>query len=127
MQNYDNLNKLGIYYLRDIGRKVGVKDVTLLKKAELVENITKVLNKEIEPYFKKTAQGRPHKEVIENFNLLDFIKEKNDFNIESYKNIRYQIIYLIYLENYHSNVLKNITELKNYLISFEKSIENNNI
>lgn len=54
-----NYEELGIFALRNIARKVGVKSPTQLKKRELINSIVKINNGEVEPYVRKTNQGRP--------------------------------------------------------------------
>lgn len=88
-----NLQELGIFQLRAIGMKVGVKNPTKLKKQELINSIIKIECGELEPFKKKTNQGRPSKVIIDlpdknllnNTNLIDeykkFLQMLKDFNI----------------------------------------------
>jgi len=42
MKDYDELNKLGVYDLRNYARIIGVKSPTTKKKAELIEKILQI-------------------------------------------------------------------------------------
>ncbi len=53
----EELNEYDIYSLRDLGRSMGVKAPTSLKKADLIENILNIQKGKIKPY--KTKRGRP--------------------------------------------------------------------
>ena len=59
----EELYDFDIYSLRYLGRNIGVKAPTSLKKAELIENILSVQNGKIPPY--TTKRGRPvlHKKL----------------------------------------------------------------
>lgn len=57
------LNNLSIYQLREVGAKVGVRNPTTLRSAELRQNIRDVVMGKIKPYL-KNKRGRPHKEII---------------------------------------------------------------
>ena len=90
--NYESLEKLGIFEVRNIAREVGIYSPTTLKKQELVEKIIDVISGKEKPYLKTTKQGRPPKNittlndlmgVIIPPQLLDNKKEfttKNSFN-----------------------------------------------
>lgn len=67
----DMLESLGIYVLRDIGRKVGVKLPTTLKKAELIKQIRAIKSGEQLPYEQKTKKGRPPKTLSSVDDLVD--------------------------------------------------------
>lgn len=71
--NYENLEELGIFEIRNLAREVGVYSPTTLKKQELIEKILRVLNGKDEPYIKKTKQGRPPKNITSMNNLMDVI------------------------------------------------------
>lgn len=59
----DSYDELGIFALRVQARKVGVKNPTIYRRAELIKKIEEVESGYVEPYFKKTKQGRPSKET----------------------------------------------------------------
>ncbi|MBQ9728143.1 MAG: hypothetical protein IJV85_00950 [Clostridia bacterium] len=78
------LNDLPIYSLRTIGQLIGVRVPTKLKKAELIQEIIKVQEGAVEPFF--TNRGRPKKASIENLSeealekrlLLEQEKQKTE-------------------------------------------------
>ncbi len=53
----ESLEKTELHDLRKIGKKIGVRAPTRLKKADLVENILAVQSGKVQPYF--SAIGRP--------------------------------------------------------------------
>ena len=53
----EGLNEFNLYSLRELGREIGVKAPSSLKKAELIENILSVQNGKIAPHV--TKKGRP--------------------------------------------------------------------
>lgn len=57
------LENLGIFELRDLARKVGVFNPTVLKKNELISQICDIQSGKIKPYISKTKQGRPPKQI----------------------------------------------------------------
>ncbi len=71
----EELMKIYLPYLRAIGRKMGVKSPASLNKEELVENILKIHNGEIEPVF-PTGKGAPPKYEYEDVSKY-FEEEKN--------------------------------------------------
>jgi len=58
-----DLNNLSIFELRDLARKVGVFNPTVLKKKDLINAICDVQDGKVKPYIAKTKQGRPPKEI----------------------------------------------------------------
>lgn len=59
--NYDQLNELSIFALRELARRTGVYSPTSKKKDELISDILDILEGKKEPYVPKTRQGRPPK------------------------------------------------------------------
>ncbi len=57
------LANLSIYQLREVGAKVGVRNPTTLRSAELRKCICDVVTGKVKPYL-KSKSGRPHKEII---------------------------------------------------------------
>lgn len=57
------LNNLSIFELRDLARKVGVFNPTVLKKKELISQICDIYAGKTNPHVSKTKQGRPPKEI----------------------------------------------------------------
>lgn len=57
------LDNLSIFELRDLARKVGVFNPTVLKKNELINQICDIQSGKTKPYVSKTKQGRPPKEI----------------------------------------------------------------
>lgn len=57
------LDNLSIFELRDLARKVGVFNPTVLKKNELINQIYDIKSGKIKPHISKTKQGRPPKEI----------------------------------------------------------------
>ncbi len=53
------LESLPLSDLRALGRACGVKAPTALKRKDIITNIIKIMNGEIEPYFNITKRGRP--------------------------------------------------------------------
>ena len=78
MYTKNNLESCGIYPLRQIGRQIGVKKPSSLKKTDLINAILDLQNGYIKPYF--TNKGRPAKNDTEiKSNLLpkaEHVKEK---------------------------------------------------
>ena len=62
MENYD-LEHMGIYDLRQLGRRVGVKSPTTMKKRELITQIKAINSGNVTPY--RATRGRPPLERIE--------------------------------------------------------------
>lgn len=56
-----NLQDLGIYQLRNLARQVGVAVPTTLKRAELIQKITAIVNGEEAPIINRSKRGRPTK------------------------------------------------------------------
>ncbi len=75
MENYTEkqLEKVNFHDLRRLGQIVGVKSACSLKKAELIDQILKVQNGEIDPYF--STKGRPAKKEL-SLCLGGYSKEK---------------------------------------------------
>lgn len=75
------LEKLSLFSLRGLGRRVGVKSVTTLVKKELIQEILDISSGEKAPYF--TTKGRPAKYFTAE-DITDEIK-KNQEQIEKLK------------------------------------------
>ena len=60
--NYDKLNELSIFALRELARRTGVYSPTSKKKDELINEILEIMEGKKEPYLPKTRQGRPPKD-----------------------------------------------------------------
>lgn len=73
------LDSLSIFELRDLARKVGVFNPTVLKKKELIVAIQDIEAGKVKPYVAKTKQGRPPKE-IGGYDKLVEIFLPNDIN-----------------------------------------------
>lgn len=73
------LNGLSIFELRDLARKVGVFNPTVLKKRELISAICDIETGKAKPHVSKTKQGRPPKE-IGGYDKLVEIFLPNDIN-----------------------------------------------
>lgn len=76
------LESLGIYMLRDIGRKIGVKLPTTLKKAELIRQIKAIHSGEQEPYTQQTKKGRPPKTLESIDSVVEGYFEKKEESSE---------------------------------------------
>ncbi|MBR1925534.1 MAG: hypothetical protein IJ837_01620 [Clostridia bacterium] len=61
----ENLNKFGIFQLREYARSIGVHLPTTYKKDDLIEKIMQVENGTIEPFVPKNKKGRPPKNVYD--------------------------------------------------------------
>ena len=59
--NYEQLNELSIFALRELARRTGVYSPTSKKKDELINDILDILEGRKEPHVAKTRQGRPPK------------------------------------------------------------------
>jgi|AntRauTorcE11897_2_1112592.scaffolds.fasta_scaffold00019_85 transcription termination factor Rho len=84
--NKNNLEKLGIFELRNLARDIGVHSPTIYKKKEIIEKILDIINGKVEPYTAKTKQGRPPKSISSVNNILDIFIPKNE---QAVKNERY--------------------------------------
>lgn len=85
---------MGIYDLRNYARNIGVLSPTKLKRAELIEKITAIINGEI-PEKKKTNKGRPpiHKATDESKLDLIIPKDlfaKDDVRYKNFENTLYK-------------------------------------
>ena len=78
MTNYEELN---IYELRQIARNIGVYSPTTLKRKDLIDKIEKIKNGELNPYIRKSKQGRPAK------NLTNLTVDVNNLTTEKKKEI----------------------------------------
>lgn len=58
-----DIEQYRIHELRDIGRKVGVKAPTMLKRDQLIEQIKLLMNGEEKPFKRKDLKGRPAKKT----------------------------------------------------------------
>lgn len=82
MQNYTELqlNQIGIFELRQIGREKGVKSPTTLRRNDLISQILGVQSGKIKPWVKPNLKGRPPKTItISSFNSevnLDYVLVK---------------------------------------------------
>lgn len=72
MINSFDFEKMGIYDLRNYARSIGVISPTKLKRAELIEKITAIINGEM-PEQKKTNKGRPPIHRAKDNDALNFI------------------------------------------------------
>lgn len=59
MPNHFNMNELGIHDLRDLGRTMGVKCPTKLRRDQLLEEMEKIMSGEKQPYVRPNMKGRP--------------------------------------------------------------------
>lgn len=81
----DDLQKLGIFQLRAIGRNVGVHLPTKYKKDNLIDKIILIIDGEEQPHVRKNMRGRPAKilDEIDYGNrqpIPDNCRIENDFN-----------------------------------------------
>lgn len=67
------LQQLRIHELRDLARKMGVSAPTSKKKEVLIDEIVKIMNGESEPFQNQTKKGRPVRNNVDNFDVVDFI------------------------------------------------------
>ena len=86
MKEYDvdtrKLDKLTIYQLRDVGAKVGVRNPTTMRSAELREAICDIVSGKNAPY-RKTKSGRPHKDIIKDEEWDDLVGFNSSFEFSS--------------------------------------------
>lgn len=111
MKFYEDLN---IYELRDIARKIGVKNPTTKKRDVLVKEIEQIKRGELQPYFSTTKQGRPAKNL--NLKIVDLEKYKISFQNEEKERqdlIKKQIDFLIYFKHFTKNMYDLIDDLIN--------------
>lgn len=80
----EELNEFSLYSLRELGREIGVKAPSTLKKEQLIEQILSVLSGKIEPTF--SMRGRP--KLKKNFSTQEvtLLKEYLDKIFETAKN-----------------------------------------
>lgn len=67
----EQLDKLSIFQLRELARRMGVDSPTSKRKSELVENILDISNGNASPHFSKSKQGRPPKNA--GFNFIEIL------------------------------------------------------
>ena len=75
-----NFENLGIYDLRNYARSLGVVSPTKLKRSELIDKITAIIQGE-KPEEKKTNKGRPPKHKITEQSKLEYILPNNLFEV----------------------------------------------
>ncbi len=63
----EQLDKLSIFQLRELARKMGVDSPTSKRKGELITQILDISNGNSSPHFAKSKQGRPPKDTGLNF------------------------------------------------------------
>lgn len=80
----EELNKFNLYSLRELGREIGVKAPSTLKKEQLIEQILGVLSGKIEPTF--STRGRPKLKMNLSTREVTLLKEYLDKIFESAKN-----------------------------------------
>jgi|LGOV01.1.fsa_nt_gb transcription termination factor Rho len=85
----ENLEKLGIFELRNLAREIGVYSPTTYKKQELIDNVLLIASGKLEPHVAKTKQGRPPKSISGVNNLLDIFIPKNVDNTSEDSNSNY--------------------------------------
>ncbi len=73
--NREELNSLSVYTLRGMGRKIGVKKPTALKKGDLIQEILDIKCGKKQPYF--TNMGRRTKDY-EIGDIEKVIKEREE-------------------------------------------------
>lgn len=83
----EQLEKLGIFELRDFARKIGVFNPTVLKKNDLISAIQDVQSGKTKPHISKTRQGRPPKEIGR---LVNIFVPDNVLNIPTMQEKRYE-------------------------------------
>jgi hypothetical protein len=76
MSNFDYLEKMGIYDLRNLGREVGVKSPTSKAKKEIIDEIIKIKTGLMEPA-PKSKKGAPPKSSYMGKINLDSIEPKS--------------------------------------------------
>ncbi len=70
------LDNLSIYQLREVGARVGVRNPTTLRSAELRQQIIDIVTGKQQPYL-KSKSGRPHKPVIKDEEWDDIVGFNN--------------------------------------------------
>lgn len=93
----EDLNNLGIYDLREIGRSVGVPSPTTMKKEQLIDYILKIIYGEDIKTSKGKLRGRPARKTQKSNNLfIDLIEkvetpkcnktfiDRNNYNVGSF-------------------------------------------
>lgn len=78
-----DLEKLSIFELRDLARKVGVFNPTVLKKNQLISSICDIQTGKAKPHISKTKQGRPPKEICGYDKLVEIFLPNDLANIPS--------------------------------------------
>lgn len=77
MNNFEKLETLSIFELRDLARKVGVYSPTLLRKSELIIQIQDIMTGKKSPFTPKTKQGRPAKNISGYENIVNVFLPDN--------------------------------------------------
>ena len=80
----ESLEKTELHELRKIGKQIGVRAPSRLKKADLIKNILDVQSGKLQPYF--SSKGRPNM--------------KNTFNIKKEKRSVEEIVRIVVDEIY---------------------------
>jgi len=80
----EQLNEFNLYSLRELGRSLGVKAPSSLRKDQLIEQILGVLSGKIEPTF--SMRGRPKLKKNLSTREITLLKEYLDKTFENVKN-----------------------------------------
>ena len=86
-----DLEQLRIHELRDLARKMGVQAPTVLKKEEIIDEIMKIMNGEVEPFARHSKKGRPARNNSDSFDVVDFILPKPEELHEMDDNCEYNM------------------------------------
>lgn len=76
------LEKISLLGLRQIGREVGVKSPTSLRKDQLVESILDIQQGYIEPYFNCDKRGRPALSNQKDFSRVQALSMEKLYRIQ---------------------------------------------
>ena len=89
MEQQDLVN-LSIFELRNLARKVGVFNPTVLKKQDLIQAICDVQDGKVKPHVAKTKQGRPPKEIGGYDKLVGIFLPKNILDIKTEEEVNFE-------------------------------------
>ena len=118
----DKYNNYGIYELRVIARKLGVKDATIFRRKDLIKKIEDVECGKVEPYIRKTKQGRPAKDI--NITKTEEIYNITKIDIESLNVLKKEFKkFYITLKNFNTKINFLIDEFLDEIGDWNKTLK----
>lgn len=109
----EELNKLGIYDLRDVARKKGVRSPASKRKDQLITEIIDIQNGVQQPIFNNKF-GRPTKARLTKTDILVEFDYNNDTELQEYLRPNKNNDYFVFEQNYDDNNLALMGEPINF-------------